>query len=528
MLMSPELFLDCLMYVINDNTDASRVLVRDLIVLFEADSRNTATVDHDITRFYIRILRAIMESGVSKQTPDELRMILLKFQSDAFLTRRQEIYKLLHDTFTSAETLTKEKIAIYAERITNTLLLLQCHKASRTFYGTLAKAGDMANPADQAAELLKLRDFGKEVDTLFTSRSGVSHAQPKSLVEKINLSDKASMTSALEKHQERSVKGVLKLGLHGINRMLGKKRGLGRGESAMFYALPHNYKSGLIMSVAGWVVLYNNPVLLSENQGKKPAVVLFSLENEAYQNAVWMFRHFYETQALASSSHLTNDEVAEWTYQTFTMHGYELIIERHTPNEFNFPTFVRCIEDYEASGYEIVLAALDYPNLMAKDGINQEAAARHDLAVRALISALCNYTKSKGITFVGAHPLNRKAKELAASGITNVVKRLDTSYLSDSFDVAKEVDFEVFMHIERNLDGVYYLTMMRGKHRYVDDTPDAHKYCAYRFHPLGIQDDLTRSPEFVTDIYSDPRSRDGIVGTVNQPQETDVDAELAF
>ena len=239
-----------------------------------------------------------------------------------------------------------------------------------------------------------------------------------------------------------------------------------------------------------------------------------------------MYRHFYETQNQRSSSHLTDDEVTEWAYSAFNTKGYTLLIERHLPSKFNYLQFVKTIEMYENSGFCIVLVAVDYLNLMAKDGLPPEAGLRHDLAVRGLFSSMCNYTKTKGITFISAHPLHRKAKELASSGITNVVRRLDTSHLADSFDVAREVDFEVFIHIERNLEGTAYLTMQRGKHRYVDDTPLAHQYCAYRFNSFGIKDDVTGAiDESVTDIFSDPRSSEGIKGAPSQPKEQESEEE---
>jgi len=522
MLMSPDLFLDCILFIINDNTDQSRILVRELIMLFEIDARNNSTIDHDIARFYIRILKAIMDTGVSKKNPDELRIILLKFQSDAVLSKRGEIYQLLNATFMSTELMTPEKRQSYVDRIQNVLIMNRCNKMARSFYGTLAKAGDMINPLDQIAELRKLTGIAKEVETAFENTASTTSSGGRSLIERIDLSDKTSMQAGLQKHKEMAVTGVMKLGLQGLNRMLGKRGGLARGESMAFYALPHHYKSGMLMSITGWIALYNAPALAPEDIGKKALVLLISLENEAYQNFVWMFRHFYQTINQMTSDHLTDDQVTTWTYEAFSAKGYTLIIERHLPSKFNYPQFVETIEMFENSGFAVVLASVDYPNLMAKDGISSEPAGRHDLAVRALFSALCNYTKTKGITFVGAHPLNREAKKLASSGITNVVKRLDTNQLADSFDVTREIDVEVFVHIERNLEGTSYLTMQRGKHRYVDDTPVAHQYCAYRFHPVfGIRDDVELSPEYITDIYSDPLSTQGDRGVPNQPHEAD-------
>ena len=522
MLISPDLFLDCILYIINNNTRESCDLIKQLINVFEGDVKNNSTIDNNVTKFYIKVLKSIIETGITKQNKDELRSILLKFQSDAFLTKKKEIYQLLYDTFMSDEYMSPEKIEQYSRRIMNVLIWYKVNKTSRSIYGTLARAGDMINPHDQAEEMNRLRNISQEIDAAF-SNNETSNTKSGSLIEHIDLSDKTSMQSALTKNKERAISGILRTGLQGLNRMLGKRKGFARGESVVFYALPHHYKSGMIMSIAAWTTLYNIPSLKSNKDGAKPIVLLLSLENEAYQNFVWMFRHFYETQNLISSEHLTDDQVTDWAYDIFNAKGYTLIIERHLPEKFNYPQYVSTINRYKNSGYEIILAAVDYINLMAKDGLPDEAALRHDLSVRALFSAMCNYNKTHGITFISAHPLNRKAKELAASGITNIVKRLDTSHLADSFDVAREVDLEIFIHIERNLEGVAYLTMQRGKHRYVDDTPLSHQYCAYRFHPqFGIRDDILYEPEYVQDIFSDVRSSQGDRGEPKQPKEENI------
>lgn len=528
MLMSPDLFLDCIMYLINENTETSRRLVQELIVIFESDTKNHVTVDNDVTKFYIRIIKSIIDTRVTRQNVDELNLILLKFQSDPFLSKRKEIYQPLHGLLTSGVVATQEMINQYQSRINTALTVNRCNKSLRHAYATLARIGDMTDPLNQAEEIQKLSSIGKELD-LATTQTYVVRERSSSLVERVDLSDKDSMKAALVRNNERSVTGVLKLGLQGLNRMFGRRGGLVRGESAVFYALPHNYKSSLILSAAAWVALYNTPVLNKENGYTKHLILLISLENEAYQNFVWMYRHFYETQNMMSSEHLTDDQVADWCYSAFNERGYRLIIERHIPSKFTFRNFVEMVEGYKRSGYEVVLAAIDYLNLMSKDELGTEAGLRHDLSVRALFSASCNYTKTEGITFISAHPLHRKAKEIASNGMTNVVKRLDTSHLADSFDVAREVDLEIFIHIERNLDGTAYLTFQRGKHRYVDDTPLIHQYCAYRFHPkFGIRDDLLIGPEFVTDIYSDPRSSEGTRGNPNQAVETDVYETTVF
>ena len=102
------------------------------------------------------------------------------------------------------------------------------------------------------------------------------------------------------------------------------------------------------------------------------------------------------------------------------------------------------------------------------------------------------------------------------------MKRFHKGLIADAFSVAREVDLEIYIHIERNLDGTAYLTMMRGKHRYVDDTPIAHQYCAYRFHPkFGIRDDMNIGDEYVTDIYTDTGSYLGTDTPPSQPAESE-------
>ena len=226
-MITPDLFLDCVLYIINENTDTSRELVLELISLFETDVKNTMVADQDIMRFYVRILRSIIDTKVTKKNKDELRIVLLRFQSDPFLSKRTEIYSLLHDTFMSEESLSKEDISRYTNRIKNALVWHRCNKVSRALYGTLARAGDMVSPHDQTEELKKLRNYTKEIDTVFAEKTTTQINT--SLIERIDLSDRESMNAAQQKYKERAVKGVLKTGLHGLNRMLGSRRGLIRG-----------------------------------------------------------------------------------------------------------------------------------------------------------------------------------------------------------------------------------------------------------------------------------------------------------
>jgi hypothetical protein len=121
--------------------------------------------------------------------------------------------------------------------------------------------------------------------------------------------------------------------------------------------------------------------------------------------------------------------------------------------------------------------------------------------VRELFSRMCNHTKSLGVTLFTAHPLNRKAQEVAAT-YKNPVTKFTAEHLADSIDVERQVDVSIYVYLAYNDEMQRFLTMQMRKHRYVDDTPEAHKYCAYPFTPLGILDDINDAPRYVKDIYA--------------------------
>ena len=393
-------------------------------------------------------------------------------------------------------------------------------------YGAMNRCADMVDPVRQEEEFKSTLQQASELVDVLTNNDAVQNKEP---VEHVDFSNRESIKRAMAKHKERSVAGVLRLGLQGVNRMLGERCGLARGESGVVYALPHNYKSGFLNSCVSWIPLYNLPP--SDLNGKKPLVILFSLENEAFQNTVWIFRKIYETSNQKSAKGLTDDEIISYAFDMFNEKGWTFIIERYQPSEFGAKEYRERIEYYENSGYSVVFAAIDYLNLAKKGrGENSTSVGTH-LLVRELFSFWCNYNKAKGITGMTAHPLNRKAGEIAMSGNTNVVKRFSLEHIADSVDVSREVDLEIFMHKEVNGNGVPYLTFFRGKHRYVDNTPEKHKYVAYRFSKFGIPDDILTEAQFVEDIYAvdvDQRTESNIAAHSDSEVASQADASGNF
>jgi hypothetical protein len=494
MLMSAELFLNCILLSINDNREETTNLIQSLVNLFDTEVNPNTIMDQEITKFYVRILKTILLDKTSKDTPDELRVVLLRFKADKILETRQDVYNLLYETFMSKEKLSKSKTESIIQQIKNAIVWHRANRHTRTIFSSLAQCADMISAKDQAKKLFEIEDHAKQLNDVFTTTVDMNTS--KSMVDHINMSDKVSIKKGMEKNRQRSITGVIKVGLQGLTKMTGIHKGFLRGESMCYNALSHHYKSGFLVSAAIWTVMYNTPIPING----RPAIIIFSLENEAYQNMMWAFKHQYAQIENKSPDDLSDDAMIDWISDTFSKNGYTLFIERHLPYEFGSTDLENRIKAYQRDGWEIHGVILDYMNKMKKS-----VSLRHDLAVGELYSNGCNFTKSEGIFFGTAHQLSKQAAILANSGKVNVVKLFGPEHLSDSMDVQREVDLTIFGHKEINHMHIPYLTLQRGKHRYVDTTSETDKYFAMPFDATrGIIDDIkSKIPGFVRDIYTD-------------------------
>lgn len=497
MLITPDLFLDCIILLIHDNGARNQGVVKELIGIYEAESQGASVEGEELIRFYIRALRLMMSNDIDKDNPNELRHLLLKFKSDKILEKRRDIYDLLHETFMSRDMMSEEKLARIAKRVQNQLVWNRMNKVTRGTFGRLGRAKDMVDPESQAGELQKILDDMKTLADETEGSVGASHNL--GMVDRISFADKESMKLATKKHKDRNVLGVVRTGLQGLNRMLGASGGIVLGESILFNALSHNFKSGMLQSVAMWAALYNDPVV---EDGRKPIVIMVSLENEAFQNFMWISKKVYYQETGIDATGLDDDELVNWIYDRFGQNGFAFEILRYLPDQFGYEELVALVNHYEAQGYYVYMVVIDYMNNMRKGGDKSSSGAGNHLMVKELYNKSTNYMKTKGASLISAHQLNREAQKLANSGKSNVVKSLNSEHLADSVDVQREVDGSIYMHIERNHEGIPFLTLCINKHRYVDNTPEAHKYCAYPFTHAGIMDDINGPPGYVRDIYS--------------------------
>ena len=98
------------------------------------------------------------------------------------------------------------------------------------------------------------------------------------------------------------------------------------------------------------------------------------------------------------------------------------------------------------------------------------------------------------ITLITPHQLSSDAKRLIRDGRTDFVREINgKGYYAGSTQIDQEVDLEMYIHIER-VNGTSFLTVQRGKHRKIAQTPIEHQYCVLPFEDVGgIRDDLGKA-----------------------------------
>lgn len=505
MFITPDLYLDCITILFHDNSETNQSIVKELAAVYEnATLSGTGSMENDaLIELYIWIIKSLMSDDIDRTKESDINTFLLKIKSNPIMEKKRDVYDLLVNILTSRDTMSEEKLSKSIKNIQTKLLLIRMNKVSRMFFGGVNRVSDMANVEDQYKGLQKLMDDMKgAIDETETAVSKTDDEE----IETVSFNSKESMRAALKKNADRTVKGVIKTGLQGLNMALGKAGGATLGESIIFNAPSHHCKSLILQLISMWAAIYNDPL---PSDGKKPLISLISLENEAFQNFIFIAQSMYYQIVGEEVGDISKDEIQDklidWVYEEFSKNGYAFDIVRHLPEQFGYEELVRYINRKEKEGYAVHLCVIDYINNMRKGSRadKHNSNVGNHLLIKELYSRICNYLKTKGITVISAHQLNRDALKLGnLGGKRDVVKHLNSEHLAESVDVQREPDCLVFMYREKNYDGLWFLTFRLDKHRYVNDTPESHKYFAYPFTKHGLLADVNGPAGFTRDIYS--------------------------
>ena len=487
MLIDAATMYDLLRLTVNRSDEKIKKLADSLFKVYDANVGNLSASDVKYCELYISLCKEVIGNQLNVSDHKvELINIFKRHITNPAMKRDTYIKDALTSVINTC--LSPSRLADITKNLNNVVSWYVSNDYITKLYGHL-KESKLSYSSDKQTETLstmrsivdEFRDTMAEVDTI-TGKGGA--------VEVINMSDRDSIKSAYALYKERRVTNVLKTGLQGLNQMFGGAGGMALGESILFSARSHHFKSGMLMKMANWIATYGKP---ADAPGKKPMILVISLENEGYQNMMTLFKHLYTAcHKVSPPDGMSDDEMVDSIFEYFSKSPFTLVIERYLPDSFGYEELTKLYEKYTDSGYSITACILDYVTQMRtyRSG-SASKAAKHDL-LQSLCNKVVNYFKAVGTTFISAAQLNRGASDIAATGIPHPVKHYSERHLADSSGIFREFDFVCYLEIEKDDAGNPWLTMCWGKHRYVDDTNPTHKFVAYRLYPdgIGLVDDI--------------------------------------
>lgn len=499
MFVTVTTYLDALFLLLGDNSDRSRTLVKEFLTATAGDARKAITgPDDNLVEAYRSLIKTVIAENITQDNQSAAKMLLLKIKSyEAFKDHPVE-KDLLTDVLTAQEPVTAQQIDRYLKRLRNIVLQAHIDDVGRKLFAQSRKVGTIEDVDEQEGELVKIKALLDDSIRTIETKQNVSDNKASDTY--VSLSDRESITRALNVYMERSVQGVLTTGLQGLNRALGERGGVGLGESIVFAADSHNYKSGMLVSMMLWGIIYNK---LKAPDGKRLMVYFVSLENEVNQNLVQVFKVLYnrieKPEVPVNPATMSVEFITDWLQNYFGQFNIELLIDRYKPHEFSFGKFVQRYNSFVEQGYVILEFVLDYLSeakaIDPGDTMSAQGQIQH---IKENYLKFMNHAKGDGYTFATGHQLTKKASELRIH--RHAVKKFGPTLMADSSDVFRIVDCVCFIQLEDNSEGHKFLTARVAKNRGNQDTLEQHKFFAYPFTPFGILDDIDTLPGFVTDI----------------------------
>ncbi len=499
MFVSASTYLEALFLLLGDNSDRSRSVVKEFLAVTEkeAGKKDITTADDDLIEVYKSLIKSVMAENISQDNRTASKILLLKIKSNEIIKSYPVVRDLLTDVLTAEEPISSTQIDEYLKRLRNSLLLAQMEDLNRKIFAKSRNVAEIQDVDEQEAAIANIKGMLDHSLKAIEQRQQTSDT--KASESYVSMSDPESIRRALDTYMDRSVRGIIKTGLQGLNKSLGQRGGLGLGETAVFCASSHNYKSGILVSFMIWAIIYNKVIV---EPGKKALVYFVSLENEVHQNLMLVFKVLYcrVEKKNVDLKTLSTEMIIDWLQNYFAQFDVELFIDRYTPHEFSFGKFTKRYNAFCDLGFQMILFDLDYMSeargIDPGDTLSPQGQIQ---LIKENYLKFVNHAKQCGYLLTTGHQLTKKAEEVAGQS-RYAVKKFNPSMMADSSDVHRIVDVLFFIQLENNVDGHKFMTMRNHKNRGNMDTPEKDKFFAYPFTEFGIEDDLYDLPKYVTDI----------------------------
>ena len=500
--IGPDFFLDILWLGISSQSEEAKHITKKALDLYNTESAENSLMNDPSTKLYMGILREMISTEVDVNNQSDVSTLLLKFKHNPVVDKDPTILKNIENIFTNRTQVQHRRVQSIIKKVKTWLMWAFSHLRTRKMSMLTNKLAQSSDPIKQDIILNQLNEQGKE----FAKSIDEISANVTSNIGFIDMSCISSVGRTIDQHSSKKKGSVLRLGWEGLNKSLGSNGGLVVGEFMGIAASSHNFKSGLLMNMLRWIVTLNDA---PKTDDRTPCVVFISLENEIDENMMSWFKDAYANIfKTPPPPEMTNDEIIKFVVDVFGKRGWKVFVYREMGETFGYTEWVKIHTDLAANGFKVVASIIDYITLMNAGQGDNRAVLYQNLA-----NKLGNYGRHNNFCVITGLQLNTEAQILESSGKINVVKHYGASHLADSKGYKKEFDVLMFIYIERNHQGIPYLTCRIDKHRYVHNTPDVDKYFAYQFPAaetnMPILDDIFEQyAKYVRDIYSDGSNSD--------------------
>ena len=517
-----DLLVDTLILELHDQVGQDRELTLKLLSLYDSNKQDSNLVEDgtSLGAFYYQLLNEVVRSNLKITDTNACDSFLLKFKGSDAVLKDPDLYTKLKGLFTDTAPFTETRRKYLISKLTNHILWTANMRRVKQMFAKLSNTS-ITDPEKQEKVLKEITAMCDEVSKY--NHDGVKFLQKEddNTVKTIDFDDANSLHKALTVYKTTTVANRFKTGLQGMNRALGG--GYPLGSSIVFNARSFNGKSLSLLKMARWQVTLNQV----SSEFKNPTCLFISLENEAQQNLMLLFKDIWASNNRTTPpTDLTNEQIITYCQEEFRKYGWKFVVQREVGSEFGFSDFVSFFESYVRLGYTPLMCVIDYANMMTKgsstSNFNDDSSSVTAAQIQELYTNLCNFLKSRHCTFVTAHQLNRQADELVRANPVGAVQKFGPSMLSASIGVQREVDIVFYQNKEFDSAGRAFMTWKLDKNRYDSGTtPEKDKYFAYMFKgELGIPDDINGDDESTTNIYNVPFDDDGTITSSDEKPKT--------
>jgi hypothetical protein len=501
MFVSASTYLDAIFLLLGDNSDRSKAMVKEFLDLSDKgkNKKEMYSQDDELIECYRGLIKSVINENITQENQTASKMLLLKVKSNEVLKSHPVVRDLLTDILTNQEAITDKQVDKYLKSIRNAILLAEIDNTARKVFAKTKLVSEIHDVEEQESELSRVSEFlNSSLKNIEAKRTMTNTKASETYV---SLSDTDSIMRAIDTFMDRNIRGIITTGLQGLNKALGDRRGIGLGETTVFAAPSHNYKTGMLVSFLIWATAYNSFKQVVE-PGKKAMIYFISLENEVSQNIMDVFKALYGRveKKKVDVTTLSKEFITQWLMDYFGQFDVEVFIDRYTPHEFSFSRFTQRYNAFTELGYHIVVVDLDYMSEARglDPGDTVSSTGRRQMISENYLK-FPNHAKQCGYALITGHQLNRSADEEGQKK-RYAVKTFNPSMMAESSDVMRAIDILFFLKLENNVDNHKFLTAINRKNRYCKDTKEADKFFAYPFTEFGIMDDIDDLPQFVTDI----------------------------